>query len=137
MMKKFVSLVGAGAMLLAVAGPTLTYGGNVAIIEKNDATAQANTGGNIQSNFVKVKESGVGGSLETRNSMTTGDASAKAKVLIVANSNVGCGCGESESTHTFAKIKNNDAAALADAGSNLQDNTVKVKYSGVGGGISG
>lgn len=67
-------------------------GGGLAVVKWNDATADANSGGNGQGgNVADVYKAHVDGNISVsgNNSMTTGEAKAKAKVWIVVNVNWG------------------------------------------------
>lgn len=137
MVKKLAALAGAGALLLATAGPAFGifwWGGSrdVAIVE-NGAGAYSNTGGNTQDNFAAVTFGGgvdVDGADGNR-SMTTGDATAYAGALTVANTHVGCGpCASGGLWHKdFAMVKNG-AVADANSGVNAQDDFAVVTFGG-------
>lgn len=126
-MKKFASLVGAGALLLGMAVPVFAWSSDVAIV-KNSAGAYADTGLNGQGNGVSVEKAGandivVGGN----NSMTTGNATAYAGALVVANTHIGCGpCAGGGWGHKDFAIVKNDASAEAYTGWNGQGNGVDV-----------
>ena len=139
MIKKIAAIVGAGALLLSVAGPALArvnQGGcvcrwpnlfcacrdeNTAVVT-NGASAMALTGGNSQGDYAEVN--GCGGEAEVENegsrSITTGDASAYAGALTVANVTVGCStCGLDRPVTNRARVANG-ADAYADTGDNHQ-----------------
>jgi len=92
MMKKIAALIGAGAMLLSVAGPA--FGAwNYADVN-NTSSAVSNTGANSQNNYASVTYSGLSaanaGSMGTR-SIVTGDACSDSTAVTVANTNVASG----------------------------------------------
>lgn len=123
MFKKLAALAGAGALLLGAALPAFALfdGGDVAIIKKNQATAEANTGGNLQGNYALVG-GGDDTSVSGNNSMSTGNASAYAGALVVANTHIRCGCDGNGGHVDFAYVKKNKATALANTGVNEQGN---------------
>lgn len=122
MMKKLISLAGAGAILLSAAVPAFAHlrhfgwgSRDVAVVD-NTAFSVANTGGNSQNNSASVNttcHSGArAGSTGNRN-MDTGNADAYAGAVVVANTHVGCDtCGRG-SHRDFANVSN-----WADAESN-------------------
>jgi len=127
-MKKIVSLVGAGALLLATAGPAFAWGNwNIAIVG-NSARAYSNTGGNSQSNVADVAYGGgvnVWGASGSR-SMTTGHASSYAGALTVANTHV-CDGGNS---NVDGALIDNHAVTDANSGVNMQDDYAMVRHGG-------
>ena len=142
MIKKIAALAGAGAMLLAVAGPAFavvpgfwgTGSKDVAIVN-NGASAVASTGGNGQGNSATVKKAGVTGDVEVsgNNNMTTGEAQADATAVVVANTHIGCStCGWSLG-HKDVAVVNNGAQAGSLTGDNGQGNAATVKKAHVGG----
>jgi len=145
-MKKIAALIGAGAMLLSVAGPAFAHRsyhqqtGNVAIVT-NTTVADAYTGENSVGNSTKVGQLGGGnfaGATQTNNvSINTGAANADATGVVVANTKVGCGCyqptcgrcGSGDSNTAFVK---NNTEAYAGTGGNSVGNSAEVGQ--VGGG---
>lgn len=114
-MKKFASLVGAGAMLLTLAGSAFAYDWfdgtfvkNYARV-RNEVTVKADTGDNSVHGF-KV----FGGEI------TTGDALAAGGVTNVVNSNsLDCGCFSEDGLFIKNKAKvSNDLYVKADTGDN-------------------
>lgn len=129
MVKKIAALAGAGAILLSVAVPVFAVYGHhhgssdVAII-RNSATANANTGENVQGNMAIVGGRGVDDvTVRGDNWMSTGDATAYAGALVVANTHIGCGrCGGGGRGHTDLALVGNSAVANANTGWNFQGN---------------
>lgn len=129
-MKKLISLIGAGAMLLSLATPAFGWfpmppkpvNKNIAIIKGNDVTAVANTGGNTQGNGVN---SVVGSTVNVGGAQTqnTGAASADATSVIVANTQVGCSSCGMFGQEDVAVVKGNDVYAEANSGLNTQMNS--------------
>jgi hypothetical protein len=119
MMKKIAVLVGAGALLLAVAAPALAYpvffGSKDVAIVTNNVSATASTGGNSQENSGWV--------VSGNNNLKTGGANAYAGAVTVANTHIGCGpyCGGGGHTD-FANV-GNYVAANANTGLNDQGNS--------------
>jgi len=130
-MKKLISLIGAGALLLSVATPTFAWwwgGSQDTAIVNNGATSYANTGWNGQGNLAVVDGRGVGDvAVDGNNRMVTGDATAYAGALVVANTHVGCGnCASGGRGHRDFALVGNNATANADTGDNGQGNTALV-----------
>ena len=124
MMKKIAALIGAGAMLLSVAGPA--FGAwNYARVN-NSSGAEAVTGSNSQNSSAGVAytrgSSANVGSTGTR-SIVTGDACADSTAVTVANTNVFSGW-----TMNTAYV-GNDSYALALTGSNNQNDSASTAYS--------
>jgi len=141
MMRKIAALAGAGALLLAAAGPAFGCFGLWCVLCRdrnnadvvNNAEAGAYTGGNSQRNVADVM---YGGGVEVRGAggkrdIDTGDADAYAGALVVANVDVSCCDGEScmclETNN--ARVRNG-AGAMADTGLNAQDDVALVRYGG-------
>lgn len=123
-MKKFASLVGAGALLLGMAVPAFAWfpwgpmigSDNVAMVE-NSAVAIADTGGNTQN-----ASAWKGGDVEADGTrgISTGNASAYAGALVVANTHIGCGLCTPAHDDDVALVENG-AMAAALTGGNEQD----------------
>jgi len=86
-MRKIAALIGAGAMLLSVAGPAFAWNWSNVDVE-NDAMAVADTGGNSQNNSAVAtgygNDADAGSSSGVRN-MTTGPAVSNAQAFTVVN----------------------------------------------------
>lgn len=135
MVKKIASIVGAGALLLAMAGPAFGWwmgSWDVAVV-KNRANATAVSGMNSQSNIAIVTYGGgvtVNGAGGAR-TMYTGNANADAGALVVANTHVGCGwCASGGWMHKDIALVDNKADAGASSGNNWQDDMAQVTYGG-------
>jgi len=87
MVKKIAALAGAGALLLAVAGPALAWNFSWVDVD-NAAGAIADTGGNSQDNSavaIGYGNSADAGSGSGYRSMTTGPAYSNASAFTVVN----------------------------------------------------
>lgn len=138
-MKKLAALLGAGALLLSVAGPA--FGAWSMTINKakvkSTTNVSANTGANIVGNGVSVKKAHVGGEVEVKgdNQVDTGKAEAKNLKVIAANTSVGCDtCGTSGMTINKAKVKS-ETNVSANTGANYVGNSAEVKKAGVSGDV--
>ena len=95
-MKKVVALIGAGALLLSVAGPAFA-GFSVNINKarvRNTTVVKADTGDNGAGNSASVSMAHVNGSNVTadgNNTIETGDASASNVGIILVNTQVSFG----------------------------------------------
>ena len=86
-MKKLISLIGAGAMLLSVATPA--FGAWNWANVRNVTVVGAETGGNTVGNWANANN-GSNATGSGNNNVTTGNATASNLGVIVANTNVGC-----------------------------------------------
>lgn len=137
-MKKLISLIGAGALLLSVATPA--FGVTSVTINKakikNTTVVKAETGDNYAGNSALVTKAGVSGSNVTAdgdNTITTGDAKAKNLGIIAANTAVGCdGCTADGVTVNKAKVRNT-TVVKAETGGNGAGNSASVSMAGVTG----
>lgn len=137
-MKKLVSLIGAGAMLLAIATPVLARGHhrgpeNVTRVT-NTTTAVANTGlevGNIatveRAGAWKVEAEGN----NTVGKLSTGDADATAVGVVVADTQVGCSRCSRRGEQEKLNLVENTVVASADTGI-VVGNTADVSRAHVG-----
>lgn len=154
MNKKLIALVGAGALLLSVAGFAFAVqcpgqdclpqpvnfcfwcrNRDVARVN-NQATAIADTGGNTQNNVAQAgasSEAEVEVEGSSSRSITTGDAHAEAEAVVVANTHVGCclvltqgchPCGFGNLYTDLAEVGNGSLAA-AYSGANIQDDVAQ------------
>ncbi len=115
MMKKIAVLAGAGALVLALAGPAFGFTINKAKVD-NSTTAVANTGISA-GNVATVSRAHVDGDVEVGGTnvvkqLHTGDANALAVGGVVANTQVGCDACGGGFTVNKAKVRN---ATVADA----------------------
>lgn len=145
MFKKLAALAGAGAMLLAVAGPAFARSShhsqqgnsNVAFVT-NTTSSIASTGNNGVGNGATVVNSEVKGEVEVsgQNTLNTGEANSEAVGVVVANTQVGCStCGSrrnSGSTNNVAFVRN-ETTSIASTGDNGVGNIATVSNSEVGG----
>lgn len=155
-MKKLISLIGAGTLLLSVAGPAFASW-NYAYVN-NNSSAVATTGGNSQSNIASVDRASnsgaVAGSVGGDRTIYTGNADAYAGALVVANTHVNLCCERPDPCCNSVTLEgncggcgpedvayvNNGAGATAATGSNYQDNVATVsraRNSGANAGSSG
>jgi len=135
-MKKLAALLGAGAMLLAVAGPAFGMTINKAKV-KSTTNVSANTGGNIVGNYASVVKAHVSGEVKVKgdNQVNTGEAEAKNLKVIAANINVGCDtCGNPGLTINKAKVKST-TDVYANTGANVVGNTAIVEKAGISGDV--
>ncbi len=138
-MKKLISLLGAGALLLSVAGPAFAVTSvtiNKAKV-KSTTNVSANSGYNYAGNGVSVKKAGVSGEVEVKgnNSVDTGKAEAENLKVIAANTSVGCDtCGTSGVTVNKAKVRSTTNVS-ANSGYNIVGNSAEVKKAGVSGDV--
>lgn len=152
MFKKLIALGGAAALLLGTAVPTFAwypfFGSSMDVAKvTNTAISTANTGGNIQGNYIaaygsdEVEDIDVGGN----NQMITGSATSYAGALTVANTHLDCcnqcdECDEDECDEDecedlqcpcphkdFAMVENG-AMSEASTGMNGQGNGVEAEY---------
>ena len=128
MVKKLAALVGAGALLLSVAGPALAWNWSYVDVE-NGAMAVADTGGNSQGNYATangIDNYADAGSSSGARSMTTGSATAVATADVTVGTNLydcdwcgGC-CFSKNISDVYVE---NFAMAEANTGSNAQNNS--------------
>lgn len=136
-MKKLISLIGAGAMLLSLATPAFaTVNINKAKI-KNTTVVSASTGGNGVGNGASVERAGVTGSNVTadgNNTVNTGNARVRNLEVTAANTNVNlCStCGTADVNVNKAKVKS-DTTVVASTGGNAAGNSASVSMAGVSG----
>ena len=127
MVKKIAALAGAGALLLAVAGPALAWNFSWVDVD-NAAGAIADTGGNSQGNYATadgVYNSADAGSSSGARSMVTGSATAVAAAGVTVNTTLyDWSCGECYYpwSESYVDVEN-AALAGADTGGNSQDNS--------------
>ncbi len=129
MFKKFISLAGAGLMLLGVSAPAFAYYSHGSLIRVyQSASSMADTGNNLQGNGLMIDHSGIGSvSGGGSNSMTTGNANANANTGSTVNTTI------NGWTHSSSLVKvTNESLAGANTGYNTQGNTALIDHSGIG-----
>ncbi len=133
MIKKIVSLAGAGLMLLGMSAPAFAYYGSSALIRvHNSATSYADTGNNLQGNFLgNLNHVGIGSiSGGGDNTLHTGDANSTANANTTVNSTVNL--GGYEWLPRVVKVSN-DSYSSAETGYNIQGNsTGEISHAGIG-----
>lgn len=124
MTKKILALVGAGAMILSVAGSAFAWrrsGSSDVANVINIASAGSYTGENTQN----ALNSGRPWSSTMANGsrrISTGNAGSSATAVTVANTHVGCGtCSSGGRNHRDVANVENVADAISDTGLNAQD----------------
>ena len=126
-MKKLISLIGAGAMLLSLAGPAFAWNWSYVEVE-NGAAAIADTGGNSQNNSAVASgfdnDADAGSGSGARN-ITTGSATAVAGAGVEVNTCLydwSCGYCYSSLNQSDVYVSN-VAMAGANTGGNSQNNS--------------
>ncbi len=136
MVKKLISLIGAGALLFSVATPV--FGWNMTVNKAkitSTTVVEANSGANWIGNSASVKKAYIIGGVEVKgdNNVITGKAKAESGKMIAANINIGCDtCETSSLTINNAKIKN-ATTVFANSGANMVGNNADVKKAGIDG----
>ena len=126
-MKKLISLIGAGAMLLSLAGPAFAWNWSYVKVE-NGAAAIADTGGNSQSNSAVASRgwnNADAGSGSGARNMTTGSATAVAGAGVTVSTNLyDWSCGDCYLSLNQSDVSvYNAALAGANTGGNSQSNS--------------
>jgi len=120
MVKKLVALTGAGAMLLATAGPALAYRHYHHWWSRSDDVSISNYASVYNTVYTQADtgDNRIGGRCVLGGEIETGTATAKSDVLNQVNSNeVSCGCDGDVGVRNSARVRNT-VTTRADTGDN-------------------
>lgn len=146
-MKKIAAILGAGAMLLAIAGPAFARdshhsqqgNSNVAFVT-NTTSSGAFTGNNGVGNGATVRKADVKGNVSVTgdNSVNTGAADSLAVGVVAANTVVGCSTCNRRDSHSTSSTSNvafvnNETTSVASTGDNAVGNGATISKADVGG----